>query len=120
MTEQAGNISIPFCTAGRVDAEEGAGWEFLRPRITGDWGETGPLLRDYISVMGLSTRQFLALLGAGYAIGQDHDCQGLYCRRSSGSGVKLHPILNNVFFNDLLDNQWYPTTVNSRKMFKVG
>ena len=75
MTEQAGNISIPFCTAGRVNAEEGSGWEFLAPRITGAWGETGHLLRDYISVMGLSTRQFLALLGAGYAVGPDHGCQ---------------------------------------------
>ena len=31
--ELAGNISLPFCTVGRVDAEDGGGWQFLYPRV---------------------------------------------------------------------------------------
>ena len=31
--ELAANISIPFCTAGRVDSEDGSGWEFLSPGV---------------------------------------------------------------------------------------
>ena len=78
----------------------------------------------------LLTDNFKDLFGPNWSLKEEvkHHlhvcCQGLYCRRSSvrsaGFRAKQHPILNNVFFNDLLDNLWYPTTVNSRKMFKVG
>ena len=31
--EKAGNIEIPFCDVGRVDADTGEGWQFLYPDI---------------------------------------------------------------------------------------
>ena len=31
--ETAANVTIPFCEVGRVDAENGQGWQFLFPRI---------------------------------------------------------------------------------------
>merc|ERR1719367_1862403 len=38
--ELAGHISIPFCGVGRVDAEDGSGWQFLYPRVSGQSNET--------------------------------------------------------------------------------
>ena len=38
-------------------------------------------MQDYIEVMGLSKREYAALHGAGYVVGQSGDkCAGLYCR----------------------------------------
>ena len=40
-------------------------------------------MQDYIEVMGLSKRQYAALHGAGYSVGQSieaGDTCGLYCR----------------------------------------
>ena len=34
--EAAADITIPFCTVGRVDAEDGEGWRFLEPRVRFD------------------------------------------------------------------------------------
>ena len=31
--EVAADINIPFCTVGRVDAEDGEGWSFLKARV---------------------------------------------------------------------------------------
>ena len=31
--EAAADISLPFCTVGRADAEDGEGWRFLEPRV---------------------------------------------------------------------------------------
>ena len=33
--------------------------------------------------MGLTDRQFAALLGAGYSLGQAGLCDGFYCQRNS-------------------------------------
>ena len=50
-------------------------------RITGNFSSDSLVrLKDYISVMGLSQREFAALLGAGHVLGDGHDCAGLYCR----------------------------------------
>ena len=82
------------------------------------------MLKDYISVMGLSLRQFSALLGAGYSLGQTAHCDGLFCRRNSFSQSSPPPqpsrLLSNIFFTDLLSHQWQPVSTPTRKMFKVG
>ena len=125
--EHSGNMSIAWCGVGRVDAdrEEGEeqGWQFLQPRVTGQWSETVALVKDYISVMGLTQTQFAALLGAGYTVGDAGHCRGFYCLRSSYLGHKTMgdtPTLSNAFFLDLLNNQWEPVTVGeSRQMYKV-
>ena len=80
------------------------------------------MLKDYISVMGLSLRQFSALLAAGYSLGQADHCDGLFCRRNSFSQSRHKPsrLLSNVFFTDLLNHQWQTVSTSTRKMFKVG
>ena len=45
------------------------------------WGEAGVLVRDYAAVMGLTDREFAALVATGYAVGQANGCAGLFCRR---------------------------------------
>ena len=93
------NLSLPFC-AGRVDDTEGRAWEYLEPRITGNFSDSLVRLKDYISVMGLTQREFAALLGAGHVIGEDRDCAGLYCRYGVLLYLLLH--LNNFFFTNEL------------------
>ena len=73
-------------------------------------------------MMGLDLRQAAALLGAGYSMGAAGDCDGFYCQRnsflpSSGAAVSTH--LSNVYFNDLLSNQWEEYQAPDRQMFKV-
>ena len=129
------NLSLPFC-AGRVDDTEGRAWEYLEPRITGNFSDSLVRLKDYISVMGLTQREFAALLGAGHVIGEDRDCAGLYCRYRELLYLLLHlnnffitrkiiflfcfrrdsfvhketssaaPVLSNKFFKDLLSDNW--------------
>ena len=73
-------------------------------------------------MMGLDLRQAAALIGAGYAVGDAGDCDGFYCQRnsflsSSGGAVSTH--LSNVYFNDLLSNQWKEYQAADRLMYKV-
>ena len=122
--EKASNTTIPFCSVGRVDDDSGEAWRFLEPRVSGRFEESVSLVRDYIAVLGLTERQFAALLGAGYALGQSADCAGLFCRRNSflPSGPSPPPsVLSNVFFTDLLTHTWqeFNQTTNNRTMYKV-
>ena len=80
------------------------------------------MLKEYISLLGLSLRQFSALQGAGYSLGQTAHCDGLFCRRNSFSQSRPQPSrqLSNVFFTDLLNHQWQPVSTPTREMFKVG
>ena len=96
--------------------------ELLIAPSSGRFNETVELLKDYISVMGLSPRQFAALLGAGYSLGQADHCDGLFCRRNSFSKSPPQPsrLLSNVFFTDLLNHQWHKVNTPTRKMLKVG
>ena len=79
------------------------------------------LLKDYISVMGLTPRQFAALLGAGYLLGERGACAGLFCDRrslvpSSSRGnttEEEEPALTNQFFLDLLGNSFQTVDVDS-------
>ena len=88
--------------------------------FSGQFSETVDQLKDYISVMGLTPRQFAALVGAGYAIGDSGSCDGLYCQRNSFSGsANIQTSLSNVFFNDLLNNQWEETIIEDRQLYKV-
>ena len=95
-------LSLPFCP-GRTDDTEGRGWEDLQPRITGNFSSDSlPRLKDYISVMGLSQRQFAALLGAGHVIGDTHHCAGLYCRWGKIQQTTKSFIIINTFQERLL------------------
>ena len=123
--EKASNTEMPFCSVGRVDDQSGEAWRFLEPRVMGRFEESVSLVRDYIAVLGLTERQFAALLGAGYALGDSSaECAGLFCRRnfflSSDSGP-ASSVLSNVFFTDLLTNTWqeFNQTTNNLTMYKV-
>ena len=89
--------------------------------FSGQYDESVTLLKDYISVMGLSMRHFAALMGAGYSLGQAENCDGLFCNRLSfKSPATASSSLSNKYFTDLLNNQWSETTVSGRKMYQVG
>lgn len=120
--ETAADINIPFCPVGRAEAEDGEGWRFLEPRVSGKTNETVELLKDHIAVSGLTNRQFAALLGAGYSLGQSTRCDGFFCQRNSFLATTTNSPstqLSNVFFNDLLNNQWREHQVGDRLMYKV-
>ena len=121
--EKASNTVMPFCSVGRVDDQSGQAWRFLEPRVVGKFEESVSLVRDYIAVLGLTERQFAALLGAGYALGDSADCAGLFCRRNSflSSGSSPTSVLSNVYFTDLLSHSWqeFKQTTNSQTMYKV-
>ena len=72
--------------------------------------------------MGLTQRQFVALLGAGYSLGQSSLCDGFYCQRNSflNSTTSVSTELSNVYFTDLMDNQWEEYQVADRLMYKVN
>ena len=79
-------------------------------------------LKDYISVSGLTNRQFAVLVGAGYSLGQSSDCDGFFCQRNTfldSTPTQPSRHLSNVFFNDLLNNQWMEHQVGDRLMYKV-
>ena len=89
---------------------------------SGQFDESVTLVRDYIAVMGLTERQFAAVLGAGYALGASADCAGLFCQRNSfhPSGSTPSSVLSNVYFTDLLGNSWQEYTAsNGNTMYKV-
>jgi len=118
--QPSAGIEIPFCEAGRVDDTHGNAWKFLQPRVSGKSIETVNLLKDYIAVMGLTTRQFAALMGAGYALGQDSDCAGLFCNRKSFSGPQPpSTMMSNRYFNELLSNTWNEVTINGDTMYQA-
>ena len=80
--------------------------------FSGKFDESVNLLKDYIAVMGLTQRQFAALLGAGYSLGDTADCSGLFCNRNSFSSnfstLSSVPVpkLSNVFFINVLSYNW--------------
>ena len=119
--EKAGGVKLRFC-GGRTDATDGEGSKYLYPKIIGDFSESVEGLKYYISVMGLSKKEFAALIGIGYAVGDSQNCNGLFCRRNSFYGSKsISEFLSNAFFQDLLSHTWQEFTVPStgKKMYKA-
>jgi len=119
--ELAGSKMLTFC-GGRTDAPDGRGSQFLFPKISGHADESVEELKYYISLMGVSKREFAALNGIGYAIGDTADCDGLFCRRNSFYGSKsVSQGLSNIFFLDLLSNSWQDVSVaeTGKKMYKA-
>ena len=89
--------------------------------FSGKFNESVNLLKDYIAVMGLTSRQFAALVGAGYSLGESSDCAGLFCSRQSFSTSPPAPSssLSNAYFTDLLNNEFQEVTENGLKLYKV-
>ena len=105
--EQAGVPSIKFC-GGRTDGDNGAASDYLFPIITGEFNDSTKYFHEFIDLMGMTRREYTALHGAGYSIGQDlssleSNCGGLYCKRNI---VGTNSTLSNNFFSTLLANEW--------------
>ena len=61
--EDAGAVPMRFC-GGRTDAAgNDGGSDDLEPRVVGLANETAVILEDFADVMGLTRREFVALLG---------------------------------------------------------
>eukprot|EP00090_Calanus_glacialis_P001534 TRINITY_DN11107_c0_g1_i1.p1 TRINITY_DN11107_c0_g1~~TRINITY_DN11107_c0_g1_i1.p1 ORF type:complete len:707 (-),score=154.91 TRINITY_DN11107_c0_g1_i1:62-2182(-) len=119
--EKAGGKHLTFC-GGRTDATDGMGSEFLAPKITGNFSETLVQFKDDISITGLTQTEFTALIGAGYAVGESSDCDGLYCNRDSFQGTApVSSSLSNIFFKNLLSESWEEYTIPStgKQMYKA-
>eukprot|EP00092_Neocalanus_flemingeri_P010303 GFUD01011100.1.p1 GENE.GFUD01011100.1~~GFUD01011100.1.p1 ORF type:complete len:745 (-),score=81.08 GFUD01011100.1:67-2301(-) len=133
--EKAGGKSLKFC-GGRTDATDGKGSEHLHPKITGKFTE--PLvqlkdsmvqLKDSIGILSLTQREFAALNGAGYAVGDLRDCDGLFCRRNSFQTAVANSErpysttsnLSNIFFLTLLSERWDKYTIpdTGKEMYKA-
>ena len=100
--EAIGKLKVPFC-GGRTDAtaDDGAS-NHLAPRITGDPGEGNILFKEFINLLGLSTEEYAAMHGLGYAVGQVDDCNGLFCRRDDKSMDEN----SNMFFRTITSHKW--------------
>lgn len=119
--EKAGGKPLTFC-GGRTDATDGMGSECLFPKITGNFSESLVQLKDYISIMGLTQREFAALNGVGYAVGDSSDCDGLYCQRNSfQETTSVFSSVSNIFFQNLLSENWEEYTIPStgKQMYKA-
>ena len=118
--EKSSNLKIEFC-AGRTDAADGDGSSYLKPFINGDQEDTNTLLRESINLSGLTLREYTALYGAGYIIGDMQDCAGLYCRRDSHMNVHRAPKqLSNEFFKTIVSEEnWEEYKIDEKNLFKA-
>jgi len=118
--EKAGGKPLTFC-GGRTDALDGLGSEFLES--SGISPESLIQLKDYISISGLTKREFSALNGVGYAVGESSDCDGLFCQRNSFQGApSISSSLSNIFFKTLLSESWeeYIIPSTNKQMYKAA
>eukprot|EP00092_Neocalanus_flemingeri_P034784 GFUD01037856.1.p1 GENE.GFUD01037856.1~~GFUD01037856.1.p1 ORF type:complete len:538 (+),score=83.50 GFUD01037856.1:171-1616(+) len=133
--EKAGGKSLKFC-GGRTDATDGKGSEHLHPKITGKFSDSlvqlkdsMVQLKDSIAILSLTQREFAALNGAGYAVGDLRDCDGLFCRRNSFQTAVANyerpysttSNLSNIFFLTLLSERWDKYTIpdTGKQMYKA-
>jgi catalase-peroxidase len=95
-------MPLPFC-GGRTDSPQGgdAGSEHLEPPIVGAFDEDILPLMDYVSGMGLSLREFVALMG-GHGLGKMHaDRTGF-----SGSWTTTPMVLDTQYYRNILNLVW--------------
>lgn len=98
-------ISIPF-TSGRSDAldEEPSTPSYLESRLQGgEEDDTSSQMRDVMQVMGLTTREFVALIGGGHGIGMMHQARSGF---RDGAWTTTPGLLNNEWFLNLLNFKW--------------
>jgi len=102
--EKMGGKAMTFC-GGRTDALLDAGAsDYLKPKISGSASEDILTFKEFMGLMGLTPREYAALHGAGYALGQTKDkCSGLYCQRDATP----IPELSNIFFKRIVNHRWH-------------
>jgi len=108
-----GLSSLPFC-GGRSDAAaDDLGWPaYLQSGLTGGMSDTGALLLDKIDQMGMSRRDFVALMGA-HSMGTMHANVSGYDGPWAYSSVGA---LSNVYFSNLLKSSF---TLDRRGQYYV-
>lgn len=118
--EQAGGPPIKFC-GGRTDDDNGKASDNLFPLIKG-FNDSMTYFHEFIDLMGMTKREYTALHGGGYSIGQDasaleSDCGGLFCRRNPLDGSNFE--LSNNFFSTILKNEWeeYVDPITGKEMY---
>jgi len=102
--EKMGGNTMTFC-GGRTDASSDAGAsDYLEPKINGSASEDNLSFKEYMGLMGLTPREYAALHGAGYALGQNKaKCAGLFCQRDTTQIDKL----SNIFFKRIVNHRWH-------------
>mmetsp|Transcript_22619 Transcript_22619/g.29549 ORF Transcript_22619/g.29549 Transcript_22619/m.29549 type:complete len:736 (-) Transcript_22619:239-2446(-) len=104
----AGDISIGIC-GGRTDAPVyDGGSDYLKPKISGNFNETMIELSEFVSVMGLTNEEFVALMG-GHSLGQMHSDRSGY----TGSWTANPMTLDNSYFHNLLNLEWEEYDANA-------
>jgi catalase (peroxidase I) len=116
--ESAGAPAMTFC-GGRTDAADGDGSTFLSQTLTGDAStDTSATMSEAISLMGLSEREFVVLMGGGHSLGTKHESRSGY----SGAWTADPTVLSNQYFKTLLDKSWDEVTVTSsgKRQYKAS
>lgn len=96
------DFTLPF-TGGRSDAistEPPTPFYLESPLTGGQSDDTVDVMRDVMSRMGLTNREYVALIGGGHTLGQMHyDRSGFI----SGSWTTKPSVLDNEFFKNMFD-----------------
>ena len=103
------SLSIPF-QGGRSDAIEGEGLptpDYLESQLTGgEPDDTVDHMRDFFTVMGLTSHEAVALMGGGHSLGAMHlKVSGFL----DGSWTTQPTQLDNEYFKNLLGLTWTET-----------
>ncbi|CAE8656356.1 unnamed protein product [Polarella glacialis] len=114
--EEAGGLPMSFC-GGRTDATDGSGSENLAPRLSPGPGTDLAFLVDGMKVMGLTRREFVALVGGGHTLGQMHASRSSFI---SGPWTSSPSRFNNEYFTNLLTEVYQEVSVQSgEKKYKA-
>jgi catalase-peroxidase len=101
------SYTVPF-TGGRSDAisTEPPTPSYLESPLTGGQSDdTVDVMRDVMSMMGLTNRQYVALIGGGHSMGQMHyDRSGFM----NGSWTTKPAVFDNEYFSNMFDLTYSP------------
>jgi catalase-peroxidase len=105
------SYSVPF-TSGRSDAistELPTPFYLESPLTGGESDDTMNVMRDTMAIMGLTNREYVALMGGGHSIGQLHyDRSGFM----NGSWTTNPAQLDNEYFLNLLNLEYSPVSLD--------
>jgi catalase (peroxidase I) len=104
------NLSIPF-VGGRSDADANepavVNPSYLQLRVQGGQSQDNShLMRDVATVMGLTDREFVALVGGGHGLGRLHSSRSGFV---DGAWTSTPGQLSNNYFVSLLNLTWAQT-----------
>mmetsp|Transcript_23092 Transcript_23092/g.56104 ORF Transcript_23092/g.56104 Transcript_23092/m.56104 type:complete len:700 (+) Transcript_23092:60-2159(+) len=113
--EHAGSTPLSFC-GGRTDAEDGTGSEYLQQPLDAE-SDSMVMLRNSIKIMGLTDREFVALMGAGHSVGAMHEDRSGF----QGSWTANPAELSNDYFKNLLfeDYEEFVVEKTGKKQYKA-